>query len=161
MLNDYSFDLSASAKGVNLPEGSWRLSGQRSDQALNQFNLNGQTLDGNIRASGKASWKPEVNWQVTLNSDSLNPAAHWPELPGNLNAELNSTGKLTPDGLELSANIARLSGRFRGQKVGGKGQIKMQGKTLDIRSFNLGVGKTQKHCNLRLRAVNFRPLIQI
>ena len=150
LLNDYSFDLSASAKGVNLPEGSWKLSGQGSDQALNQFNLNGKTLDGNIRASGKASWKPEVNWQVALKGDGLNPAAHWPELPGNLDAKLNSTGKLTPDGLELSANIAQLSGQFRGQKVGGKGQIKMQGKTLDIRSFNLGIGKTQLSANGRM-----------
>ena len=147
LLKDYRFNLSTSAKGANLPEGNWKLSGQGSDQALHQFKLTGKTLEGTIHANGNASWKPEVSWKIALTGNGLNPAAHWPELPGNFHAEFDSAGKLTADGPESSLNIKRLSGRFRGQKVEGKGQIKMRDKTLDVHAFNLGIGQTRFSAN--------------
>ena len=150
LLTDYSFELTTDVEGKDLPKGSWKLSGQGSDQALDQFSLDGKTLDGKVRASGNAAWQPEVTWQVELSGDDLNPAAHWPELPGSLTTRLKTQGGLTADGPALSADITQLSGKFRGQNLRGQGRIQMQGKTLDIQALNLSSGQTRLSANGRL-----------
>jgi translocation and assembly module TamB len=143
LVKDYHFKLSTDVQGSSLPKGHWTFAGDGSDQALSQFKLDGKTLDGTLRASGKARWQPEVSWQVDLNGDHLNPGVHWPDLPGKLTTHLTSKGKLTTDGPQLNADIARLTGQFRGQKLHGKGHIELHGKALDIQALRLRHGRTQ------------------
>ncbi len=150
LISDYVFRITADAGGSQVPKGHWNLDGKGSDQALDRFTVNGKTLDGVIKANGKATWEPKVTWQITLAGEQLNPGSHWPDLPGNLTAKLKSTGKLTADGPDLNADIEQLSGKFRGQKVHGKGHIEMQGEMLDVNQLNINIGKTQFSANGQL-----------
>ncbi|RUM92713.1 MAG: hypothetical protein DSZ28_09290 [Thiothrix sp.] len=140
---DYTFELATDVEGSAIPKGRWTLRGGGSDQALHRFNLHGKTLDGSVHASGNVAWKPEVNWQIEIQTSHLNPGVQWPELPGNITAQLQSQGAITADGPQLSAEIAQLSGQFRGQKVRGKGGVKMDGKVLDVLDLNLSHGRTR------------------
>jgi len=143
LVKDYHFKLSTDVQGTSLPKGHWTLAGDGSDQALSQFKLDGKTLDGTLQINGKVGWQPEVSWQIDLNGDHLNPGVHWPDLPGKLTTHLASKGKLTVDGPQLNADIARLTGQFRGQKLQGKGHIEWHGKALDIQALRLRHGRTQ------------------
>ena len=147
LIKDYQFQLSSDLGGPAIPKGHWQLNGHGSDQALSDFTLNGQLLDGQLKASGKAAWQPEVNWQVALSGTGLNPGVHWPNLPGKLSLALNSEGKLTPDGPDLSARISKLSGQFRGQPLRGQGQVKLKGQSVNIQQFHLSSGKARIKAN--------------
>ncbi|MCK5922383.1 MAG: translocation/assembly module TamB domain-containing protein, partial [Methylococcales bacterium] len=150
LISDYVFKIIADAGGSQVPKGHWNLDGKGSDQALDRFTVNGATLDGVIKANGKATWEPEVTWQIALAGEQLNPGKHWPDLPGNLTAKLKSTGKLTADGPDLSADIEQFSGKFRDQKVRGKGHIEKHGEMLDVHQLNINIGKTHLSANGQL-----------
>ncbi|MGF1644306.1 MAG: translocation/assembly module TamB domain-containing protein [Thiotrichales bacterium] len=147
---DYRFELSASAQGPTLPKGDWNLSGRGSTEALQAFTLNGKLLEGTLRLEGNARWQPEIVWQVALSGQGLNPGAHWPELPGKLALQVQSAGTLTADGPALSAEIAELSGTFRGQPVRGQGDLDLRGTTLDLRDLRLTSGDARLEANGRL-----------
>ncbi len=146
-LEDYRLSLAAEAAGRDIPSGRWTLTGHGSDSALSDFKLVGSLLDGEMTASGQASWKPQLSWHVSIDAKGINPAVQWPELPGKLDLALTSQGKLTSAGPDLTAHLAHLTGRFRDQPVRGQGEIVVADGELDIRRLDISSGKTALTAN--------------
>ncbi|MGF1547499.1 MAG: translocation/assembly module TamB domain-containing protein [Thiotrichales bacterium] len=149
-LGDYQFDLTAALRGAAIPSGEWQLQGKGSTEALRDFTLNGQVLTGELTVAGNAAWLPQPAWQVALNGKGLNPGAQWPELAGKLNLDLRSAGSLGAAGPDLSAEIATLSGEFRGQPVRGQGKVLVRGSTLDLEDIRLSSGGARLEASGRL-----------
>ncbi|HGG59362.1 MAG TPA: hypothetical protein ENK26_05505, partial [Gammaproteobacteria bacterium] len=146
-LDDYRFDLTADAKGPQIPAGQWRLQGQGSDQSLSRFTLDGKLLGGKLGASGKLAWRPALSWDVALDGQDLDPGRQWPEAKGRLAFRLTSTGKLTDNGPDLVASIEKLDGRLRGQPVRGRGEISLRGDALTLNRVRLSSGKAHLDLN--------------
>ena len=143
LVTQYDFDLTTDVTGADIPAGSWHLKGSGSDKALKDFTLSGNTLDGQIEAIGRAGWQPEVNWDLTMASQELNPGVQWPQLPGRLNVKLASDGSLSETGLELVARIEELSGELNKHALDGKGDISLAGDELSISGLSLSSGRSR------------------
>ncbi len=149
-LDKYRLTLEAEAGGKAIPAGSWRLDGEGSQHALERFELVGKLLDGELRAGGSAAWQPAPAWQVRVDASGIDPSLQWPELPGKLNLALASKGEVGADGPALTATLERLSGRFRGQPVAGRGELALTGKALTVDRLNIEHGRTKLAVNGKL-----------
>ncbi|HFD86631.1 MAG TPA: hypothetical protein ENJ35_03020, partial [Gammaproteobacteria bacterium] len=146
-LDDYRFKLAADARGKDIPEGEWKLTGKGTDRDLAGFKLTGKLLDGVLNASGKAAWKPSATWDVSLDGQGLNPGVKWPEVPGKINLSLMSKGGLVDGKPDLIAKVDSLRGEFRGQRLRGSGEITVKNDTLKVHGVKLTGGTASLTAN--------------
>ena len=146
-LEDFNSNISTAVDGEVIPAGQWDISLGGSSTAISGFNIKGQTLDGTITVSGTADWEKQPEWDVELVADEVNPGTQWVEFPGSVNVEVSSQGLINEDGPQLNADIKHLSGRLRGQALGGSGRVRLAGETLNIDDFSLTHGTTQVDAN--------------
>ncbi len=137
---DYRFRLAAELRGAEIPSGRWTLEGQGSQQALREFKLNGQTLEGKIQGGGELAWMPLVRWQAALSGQGLNPGVQWPDVPGKLNLRLKSDGALENGQLRARLLLEELSGVLSGQPVRGNADLAVQDRNLTIKTLQLNAG---------------------
>ncbi len=142
-IEDYRFLLEATAEGTDIPSGTWQLQGQGSSEALERFEVRGQTLDGTLNAQGHARWQPELSWQLDLRGSALNPGVQWPELPGSLDVTLNTQGGWQDERLTLSVNLQQMSGQLSGYPLDGQLQALLDGQDLTIEQLRLETGEAR------------------
>jgi translocation and assembly module TamB len=140
-IKDYQFNVDTQVGGQAIPQGSWRLNGKGSEQALETVQLEGNTLDGVVEGDLSARWQPTVSWQAALSGTTLNPGIHWPDIPGNLTFALTSQGRMEQDRVNAVANLERLTGSLRGQTLQGNGKIEVDDQNLVIPDFNVQAGE--------------------
>ncbi len=146
-LDHYRLGLVCDLSGQEIPASHWQFSGEGTAEALSSFQLLGKLLDGELKATGQAGWQPAPHWQVALTGAGLNPGRQWPEFPGKIALDLQSAGQLTPDGPDLSVILANLQGQLRDQPLNGRGQVKLQGQTLEIDALELSSGSANLRVN--------------
>ncbi len=143
-LQHYQFNLNSSVEGTEIPTGQWTLSGTGNAQAINQFTLNGTTLEGNVRVTGELAWQPALSWKLKASGKQLNPGNHWPEWPGKLDfaASVNGTQAAgTP--LTVAVLLQSLSGQLRGEAITGSGTLNVNGDNLTIPQLRLNLAATE------------------
>ncbi|MGQ7843609.1 translocation/assembly module TamB domain-containing protein [Granulosicoccus sp. 3-233] len=144
---EFTASLSTDVDGQAIPEGQWTLSLNGSATALSDFTLQGQTLDGTVSANGVASWENQPDWDVELVTEGIDPGVQWKDFPGSIDLSVSSTGQITEQGPQVSADIKRLSGRLRDQALSGGGQVQLDGKKLNIDQLNVTHGSTRLDAN--------------
>ncbi len=145
--DNYVFELASAIAGESIPSGDWKLTGAGSDKEIDQFNLTGNTLDGEIVISGNAGWTPEVSWDVVLESNNINPGSQWSDWSGKVNTLIHSNGKLQDSGPELVAIIKELTGALKDQKLAGNGEVQLSGETISVDDLNIALGETRITAN--------------
>ncbi len=146
-MEQFKANLSTELDGAAIPEGQWSASLDGSSTALNDFTVQGETLEGTLTVSGVASWEDQPTWDVDVVTDGINPGAQWQDFPGSIDLELSSEGQVSETGPQLVADINRLSGRFRAQPLSGGGQIRLDGENLSIDDLNVTHGATRLDAN--------------
>ena len=147
---DFVVNVSADVGGVAIPAGLWTVSLDGSTSALKSFDVQGETLDGTVAASGTANWENQPSWDIELSTAQINPGIQWSEFPGSINLEVSSTGQINEDGPQLNADIKQLSGSLRDQPLSGRGSVQLIGETLSIENLNVSHGATQLDVNGQL-----------
>lgn len=143
----FEASLSTAIDGELIPQGQWNVSAEGSSTGLDTFAVQGRTLDGTIDVTGSAGWSSQPVWDIELKTAGINPGIQWPELPGNVDLAVNSSGQVTDEGPQLVAHITQLSGDFRDQLLSGGGTIEMAGTRLNIDKLNISHGSTQLDVN--------------
>lgn len=142
-LEDFKATLSTDVGGQVIPDGLWAVSLAGSTTALSQFDVQGQTLDGTISASGTAGWESQPEWDVKLLTEGINPGRQWPDFPGVVNLDISSAGQINDDGPQLTADINSLSGQLRKQALSGNGRVVLAGEKLTIDKIDVSLGPTR------------------
>lgn len=137
---DYQFNLTTQVGGTAVPEGSWQIQGNGSEQALEQVTLRAETLNGMLDGELSARWEPFLSWQADLSGEAINPGVQWPDLPGELSFDLQSQGEFAPAGRQATATLAELSGTLRGQPVQGEARLRLEEENLFIPTADLRAG---------------------
>ncbi|PID60747.1 MAG: hypothetical protein CSB44_09355 [Gammaproteobacteria bacterium] len=139
----FTATVNADVDGEAIPPGAWQVSLEGSSTVLDAFTLEGETLAGTITGSGTAAWADAPTWDLRLTTAGVNPGEQWPELPGAIDLDVTSSGELLESGPELTADILRLAGDFRGQPLAGNGRIRVAGETLVIDELDLSHGPSR------------------
>lgn len=149
-LDNFAANLNAQVDGESIPQGQWIASLNGSATNLDSFTVRGQTLDGNVSATGTANWESVPTWDVQLNTQGINPGKQWGEFPGSIDMDISSKGQIGEDGPSLSADIIQLSGRLRDQALSGSGSVRMEGETVNIDDIDLALGDNKLNANGQL-----------
>jgi len=76
-----------------------------------------------VAENSSISWADTFSWAGHFIFENFNPAVITEEIPGKIDAELSSRGKVVGDGVEASFVIARLEGELHQQHIGAKGNV--------------------------------------
>jgi len=142
-LNNYKFEVNADLAGQQLPFMQLKLIGRGNQRQVKISDITALTLDGNVTGSAIASWDPQVKWETTLLAQKINPAIHWRDWPGQLNAQLHAYSKKTKDDLINGIELKALTGNLRGYPVDAHGSMAWGNKRFNINDIRLNIGDSQ------------------
>ena len=108
--------------------------------------------DNTLQVNAVLSWHDAIKWQVTLQTNKLNPGIFQKEWPGALDIELHTTGQIS--GGQLSAEqytatiqLDKLSGQLREKPVNGSGKFHLDNNNLSIEQLTLSSGDARLRVN--------------
>lgn len=122
-LADYRLDLGVTVAGEGIPEGRWQLGAQGDLQGARVESLQGALLGGEIAASGRAAWAPEVEWEADVRLDGIDADTFWPAAPGDITGDLRTSGGLREKGLALSVEVPDVTARVEGRDLVLRGNV--------------------------------------
>jgi translocation and assembly module TamB len=140
LLQAYKLQGKSSLSGTDIPAGQWQFSAEGSLDGLFIHRLDGQTLDGSVSGSGQLDWQQGFGWQLALDLKQLNPASHWPEWPGDLTAQLISTGKLVDNDRLIGLQLLQLQGQLRDYPVTGQIDVRLKNEQFVIQQLDVQSG---------------------
>lgn len=140
-LKSYHVNLSTSVTSKQIPNTSIELNAHGNWESLIIDSLKAQLLSGNLLATGKVNWQPNLSWQVKLSGHGLNPAVQWHTHSGSINFNLISTGQMSNTNSTLTADLTQLGGTLNNQPLSGHASIRQTNQTWFIKSLALNAGK--------------------
>ena len=105
--------------------------------------LNISAAQGQFLTKGQLDWSPELRWNADIAASAINPATLWPEWPGDIEAQLHTSGGWQKGEINASVNISRLQGQLREYPVALQGQLQWMDNKLNISQLNASSGNTQ------------------
>ena len=136
-LDGFKFTLTTKVDGASMPMVAANLSGSGDFNQVSLDKLNVDTLGGTISGKAQASWEELVEWQGKLAFSHIQPGQEWPEVKGDLNGRLRTSGGLTAqggwyvelpelavDGVVMGQPLS-LDGLLDIQDLAGKGDIRL------------------------------------
>ncbi|HEC05148.1 MAG TPA: hypothetical protein ENI84_02995, partial [Thiothrix sp.] len=136
---DYQLLSKGHWKYAEYPEYSLTLLG---DGNLEQLDVASLHLDGTAGVAdlkGRMSWSPELNWQLTLTGDGLNPAPFVADYSGDLAMEWLTTGSLT-DKLTIQLELKKLTGQLQDYPIDASLQMTIKDEVFSLSTLQASVG---------------------
>lgn len=143
-LQRYELSINSSVSGTSIPPGTWRLTGTGSDRELKEILLTGKTLEGTIQINGGVTWQPQLNWDLNVNGQQLNPGSYWSEWPGKLDFKAAINGdQSSEEPLKIQLLLESLSGILRDEPINAQSTVKINGSRIAIRKLQINVATTE------------------
>lgn len=142
-INAYQLIVTTDSPWPQAAPSTWHASAKGNLDGMNIQALRIEALGGEASISGQLNWSPQLNWQVSgniTNVDSTNFLEDW---PGQLNASVNSNGRMDKDQLIIQGEIAKLEGTLRGYPVTLHSRVTWSNDQLDIAQFDFTSGKSR------------------
>ncbi|WP_432695076.1 translocation/assembly module TamB domain-containing protein [Marinobacterium sp. YM272] len=138
-MNDYTADLDIAlqAPAVEPVAVTGQISGNL--QGLASLQLNARGPQGEADIAGSAAWQPQPGWDLTIESDGINPAYFAKAWPGSINTRLTTRGTIAEQ-QQITARIEQLDGTLREQAVSGVGNLSLQNGIWQIDGLALSWG---------------------
>ncbi len=150
-LNDYHLELAFSGKGPGLPALDVQAKGLGSLEHLSLESLAVDLPEGGLDASGTVRWSPQLEWDLGVAFDQINPAklplpalAGW---PGEIEGRFNSQGSQVDGALRGSVTNLSVAGQLRAMALLLRGEIDYAGGRLATQDLRLALGANQLTLN--------------
>ncbi|MDO9424365.1 MAG: translocation/assembly module TamB domain-containing protein [Methylobacter sp.] len=140
LLSDYRISLNGDLTQPYLPKARLAFNGKGSMDALTVEKLELKSTAGAFQVDGDVSWKDATVFDLKAAGQNFNPAILMPELPGSLSFNAHFKGQLAGKGLQLDADINRLTGKLRGYPVSANGKLFLADGLLKVDAFKLVSG---------------------
>ncbi|MDT8452971.1 MAG: translocation/assembly module TamB domain-containing protein [Gammaproteobacteria bacterium] len=142
-MHSYQISLKSDSPWPELLPSSWTAQAEGNLDGLTLQSLRVTALEGEAVATGRLNWSTALNWQLEVSAEDINPASLLPKWPGQLNAKLNSSGRIDQGELSAEAEINRLSGTLRGYPVSLQSWLKWRDNGLDLTRLEARSGEAQ------------------
>ncbi len=150
-LNDYHLEVALSGQGPGIPALKARAKGLGSLEHLSLETLAIDLPEGGLNASGTFRWAPQLEWNLGVEFDRINPAelpvpalAGW---PGNIEGRFNSEGGQADGALRASVTNLSVAGQLRAMALLLRGDIDYENGGLLTRDLRLALGANQLTLN--------------
>ncbi|MFC3023231.1 translocation/assembly module TamB domain-containing protein [Vibrio zhugei] len=123
-LTDYQFTLRGGVTGATIPATKLTMSGAGDLYQVKVTRLLMDTLKGQLSGAVSAHWKQAVNWQGQFEFKDIHPGEQWPDVPGVINGQLQTSGQLTEQGgWKVTIPTLELDGELRQSPLNVQGQL--------------------------------------
>ncbi len=123
-LSGYKLALQAAFKGRNIPASDVSLLGHGDLNQIDITTFTLQTLAGLVSGSVQAGWEQKIHWQSQLSFNNIQPGKQWPQLPGTLSGQLQTSGAVTAAGdWQVALPSLNIHGTLRHYPLQVKGQL--------------------------------------
>ena len=119
------------------------LDGESRFDGINFDELEISALQGQFFANGQFNWSPVLRWEADIKATQVNPGTLLPEWPGNIEAQLSSSGQVDAGELTASASISRLYGKLREYPVSLRSELQWKNNGLDVTQLSFSSGDTK------------------
>ncbi len=109
-----------------------------------------QLLGGRIDGAAEVAWAPELSWSTALTAKDLDPGKLLADWPGRIGGRIESNGKLTETGPDLTARIIDFGGDLRGYPVRLEADAAVRGEEVELRRLQANSGATRLSADGRL-----------
>ena len=123
-------------------------------QPLQLFLLKGDAdnqSEGTLSLTGNVTWQPTLHWDLSLNTENVNPGVASPDIYGDISLHVETKGKQLPNPekseFDLSVVIKKLQGSLMDQALSGEGTIQLNKQLLTVQTLKLGSGDALVHIN--------------
>lgn len=140
--DDYRVSLQTRLAGAQIPAGWWQLEAQGSTAAVTLERLQGELLNGKLTLAGQAQWAPQLDWQLELSGEALDPGVKYPALPGQLDFRITSEGQFGQT-LQARTRIDKLTGELADYPVSGQGSVAIADDTIRVEALVLRSGEAE------------------
>ncbi len=120
-------DLRTHLAGAQIPVMRANLAAIADANRLDIEKLTLDTLDGQLNASGTVTWAPELDWDLSVRAQDINPGAQWPGWPGNLALDGRLHGSIREGAPGITVEIERLAGHVRDKPVAAQARLELHG----------------------------------
>ncbi|MEE9351565.1 MAG: translocation/assembly module TamB domain-containing protein, partial [Thiotrichaceae bacterium] len=136
---DYHLTAKGHWKYAEYPEYQLNLLGKGNLEqlAVETLHLNGDA--GNADLKGRMTWSPELNWELAVTGDGLNPAAFIADYPGNLKMEWVTKGSLT-DKMNIQLELKKLTGKVQDYPIDASMQLTINDELFSLKTLHASVG---------------------
>ena len=148
--NDYQLNLNADIQGKDIPAGSLKATGSGNTSSFQLKNLQANILEGTLDLTGKVRWQPEINWQIALNGNNINPGSQYSEWPGKIALEVQSKGRLKNGNLETQVKLKHIKGQLREYPLNLKTEVAINNNDYKINGLDFKFGKIHIMANGKL-----------
>jgi len=146
--NAYQLRLNTDINGKDIPAGHWQANGTGDATHLTLKSLQGKILEGRLDLAGTVRWKPEVNWQLTLKGNNINPGSQYSEWPGKIALDIQSQGQLKNGKLNTQVKVKHVKGRLRDYPLRLKTEVTVKNNNYyKIKGLDFKSGKTRLTVN--------------
>ncbi|MCG6943632.1 MAG: translocation/assembly module TamB domain-containing protein [Thiohalocapsa sp.] len=139
----FDFKVQGSAAVGDYPPAVVDIGGKGDAKAVQLEKLQIKALKGRIDGTGRVAWAPALSWDAALTLKDLDPGSLLAEWPGSIGGQVQSQGRMTDQGPDLSARISDVSGKLRGYPVRLDAALSMQGKNIRVENLTAGSGSTR------------------
>ncbi len=139
-LEKYRFSLETGVNGTDIPTVRLTASGTGTARDVDLQDLHARLLDGEVHLKGIAGWKPSAWWKARAVASKLNPGLEYPDWPGSIGFELETTGNLAAQAPHIQVDILNLGGMLRKRRISGSGRILLAGDEITVDDLKLGCG---------------------
>jgi translocation and assembly module TamB len=145
----YSFTTQASVVGPAIPETRFDAAGSFDKTQLLLERVDGKTLDGTVRASGRLAWSGEQSWQFGIEGRSLDISKIRPGVTGRINVTGSIEGRGFASTSPWTARLGTVSGTLFGRALTGRGEVAYRDGTFELRQVRVGNGASRIDVNGR------------
>ncbi len=142
-LENYRVELTMLLAGKEMPKSHWDGQGLGNLHHFQLTKLQGQLLNGQVALTGQVDWQPEVNWDLKLTGQQLDPGQQWSEWPGQLAIDLQTQGQKQLDKLKFSLQIKQLDGKLRNYPLQLQTQFSVENEHYQVKQFTFRSGQAQ------------------
>lgn len=140
-LQEYLLSLQTSLFATTIPKSQIAVSAKGNNQKIELSEAKVGTLGGNIQTTAVVTLTDVVTWQGQAKVEQIQPANFWPDLEGNINANLQHKGVYGADILQAQVENLSAKGDWLGYPLNANGAVKFDKKTgLDIPSLSVSNG---------------------
>lgn len=135
-LNHYSLKIQTHFKTRVYPTIDSQLTGQGSLNSLTIQDLQLNVLNGQIHTTGNITWSPQIAWNLSIQTQKINPGSFWEGWNGSLNSKIITAGQ-TGKTNHLMIQLKTLSGELQGRAINGSGIVNQTDQQWSIKNLAL------------------------
>lgn len=129
---DYRLRAAGRLVAAGLPPTPLDLVGHGDRDGLAVERLRAGLLRGQVTARGEVTWSPRVAWRLAMDGRGLDPEALWPDGPGKLALEAETSGHLEDAGPVGRVAPLHLAGTLRGEPFTARGALRLDGERIAL-----------------------------